>query len=250
MTRLLLTVCLAGLMACGPAVATSEEMKMSAGARVFGSFIPEQGAWSAYAIRDRATGEVRIMRFAIVGVAGDSYWLEVDSGEGRKTNIIRMLTRGDPYEPGNIQRLITKSGEQPARELGPDLLDRNRARAGSLFEQQSGIPTDPVLGLHHVRYGKGAVTVPAGTFEAEEYQIVDAAGRVYGRYQSAPGVFPFTIVASEAGNISVQLVGHGKGALSLITEEPVMVPPQDMGTGPGNTIRQIPGMGTGYESRQ
>jgi len=64
----------------------------------------------------------------------------------------------------------------------------------------------------------------------------------------------------KSSNIVKMLVSHGAGAKSLIKEEPAMtvqppgVPdgmvPGMGGAGPGTDIRQIPGMGTGYESRQ
>jgi hypothetical protein len=237
--------------------------------RLFGTFAPKPGVWSEYAIFDKATGRRSVMRMSIVGVEGDSYWYEVTNREGGGRNIVKMLVKGDPNDPENIQRLIMKSGENPAQEMPRDFVIMGRRMAGHMFEQRSGIPTSPTANLQNVRTGKGVVTVPAGTFDVELHQIVDSAGKVYGEYKFSREVGPFGVVASEAENTTMVLAGHGTGAKSLITEEPTMMtqppgmpegmpmglppgmaPPQGMGPGPGSDIRQIPGMGTGYEPRK
>ncbi len=98
--------------------------------------------------------------------------------------------------------------------------------------------------------------MPAGAFDVEVHRIVDKEGTVHAEYKFSRQVLPFGIVASEAGNITVLLAGHGTGASSAITEEPVMMSqppgtarPQEQGTVPGSTVRRIPGMGTGYEPK-
>jgi len=237
--------------------------------RLFGTFAPKPGAWSEYAIFDKATGKKAVMRMAIVGIDGDSYWYEVVNEEGGGSNIIKMLVKGDPNDPENIQRLIMKSGADPAREMPRDFVLMGRRMASHMFEQRSGIPTNLTAELQNIRTGEGVETVPAGTFEVELHQIVDAAGNVYAEYKFSQEVSPFGVVTSDAGNTTMVLVGHGNGAKSLITEEPAMmsqppgmpegmprgmvpgmVPPQGTESGPGNNIKPIPGMGTGYEPKQ
>ena len=234
--------------------------------RLFGTFAPKPGAWSEYAIFDKATGNKTVMRMSIVGVDGDSYWYEVINEEGENRNIVKMLIKGDPNDPENIQRLIMKSGTNPAREMPRDFVLMGRRMASHMFEQRSGIPTSPTVKLQNIRTGEGVATVPAGTFEVGLHQVVDTAGKVYAEYKFSRDVSPFGVVASDAGNTSMVLVGHGTGAKSLITEEavmmsqppgmpermprgmvPGMVPPQGKGPDPGNTIKPVPGMGTGYE---
>jgi hypothetical protein len=113
------------------------------------------------------------------------------------------------------------------------------------------------------------VEVSAGIFEVGLHQIVDTTGKVYAEYKYSQEVHPFGVVTSEAGNTTVVLVGHGTGANSHITEEPTimtrlpgmadempremvqgMSSPQSSGSGPGSNVRQLPGMGTGYETRK
>jgi hypothetical protein len=236
--------------------AAAEPGKMPADVRLFGTFAPEPGAWSEYAILDKATGKRSVMRLAIVGTAGDSYWYEVDNRVGAESNIIKMLLKGDPIDPENIQRLVMKSGLNPALELDPVQL-KNRRLAGSMFEEQSGIPTGTAVHLQNVKTGEGVATVAAGTFNVELHQIVDPAGTVHAEYKFSPAVHPFGIVSAETKNRTVLLVGRGSGATSFILEEPALMSPlpgaaspPGTGAGPGSSIRQIPGMGTGYEPKQ
>lgn len=255
MFRYMVTAFLACLIA-GPSSVTAAETEKPPGfVRLFGTFAPEPGAWSEYFILDKAKATRTVIRLSILGAARDSYWYEVVNGDGKDSNIVKMLVTGDPNDPGNIQRLIIKSGMNPAQEMDPDFVLMSRRLAGNMFERQSGIPTSPTLDLQNVKTGEEVVTVPAGAFDVELHRIVDKDGRVYAEYKLSRKVRPFGIVASEAGNITVLLAGHGIGATSFITEEPVMMsqpsgktPPQGMGSGPGSTIKQIPGMGTGYES--
>jgi hypothetical protein len=257
MSGYLIRTFLACLLLCASFAAAAETAKPTSAVRLFGSFAPEPGAWSEYAIVDKTTGKRRAMRLSIVGNTGDSYWLEVVNREGGGSDIVKMLVKGDPNDPENIQRLILKAGVNPAQEMDPDFGPMSRRMAGNMFEQRSGIPSAPAVDLQNVKTGEEVVTVAAGTFDVELHRIVDNGGRVYAEYKFSREVYPFGIVASEAGNTSMVLVGHGTGATSLITEEPIMmrqppgmVPPQGMMPGSGSTIRQIPGMGTGYEPRQ
>ncbi|MDX1776006.1 MAG: hypothetical protein R3297_05450 [Desulfobulbales bacterium] len=234
--------------------------------RLFGTFAPKPGVWSEYAVFDKATGKRSVMRMSIVGVDGDFFWYEVVNKEGDSSNIVKMLVKGDPNDPENILRLIMKSGGNPAQEMPRDFVVMGRRMAGHMFAQRSGIPANPRTKLRNIRTGEGVVTVPAGTFDVDLHQIVDSDGRVYAQYKFSREVGPFGVVASEAESTTMVLAGHGTGAESRINEEPVMMtqppgmpqgmpmgmppgmaPPRDTGTGARNKIRQIPGMGSGYE---
>jgi hypothetical protein len=269
MSRYLVAVIFAFLFLNPFAVSAAEAETPLEVPRLFGTFAPKSGAWSEYAISDKATGKRAVMRMSIVGTDGGSYWYEVVNEEGEGSNIIKMLVKGDPNHPENIQRLIMKSGASPAREMPREFVLMGRRMASHMFEQRSGIPTSPEVKLQNVRTGEGVVTVPAGTFEVGLHQIVDDSGKVYAEYRFSPVVSPFGVVTSDAGNTTMVLIGHGIGAKSIITEEPAMmsqppgmpegmprgmvpgmVPPQGMGPGPGNDIKPIPGMGTGYEPKQ
>ncbi len=224
--------------------------------RLFGTFSPNPGAWSEYTIFDKSTRKRSVMRMSIVGIEADAFWYEVENRDGEGSNIVKMLVKGDPNDPENIQRFIIKSGADPAQEMPRDFVFMGRRMAGHMFEQRSGIPSSPQANLRNIKTGVGSATVPAGTFHVSLHQIVDTAGKVYAEYKFSENVFPFGVVTSDADNSTMVLVGHGIGAKSLITEEPIMmtqppgmlpgmVPPP--GQGPKNHIQEIPGMGRGYE---
>ena len=232
--------------------------------RLFGTFSPKLGAWSEYAIFEKSTGKRSVMRMSIVGIEADAYWYEVENREGEGSNIVKMLVKGDPNDPENIQRFIMKSGANHAQEMPRDFVLMGRRMSSHMFEQRSGIPSNPTVKLENKKTGVGSVTVPAGTFNVSLHQIVDTAGKVYAEYKFSEDVRPFGVVASEAENSTMVLVGYGTGAKSLITEEPVMMTqppgmPEGMlrgmppgmaplpGQEPGSHIQQIPGMGRGYE---
>ena len=269
MGRYLITAILACLFFTPHSVLAAEAAKPFEVPRLFGTFAPSLGVWSEYALFDKATGKRTVMRMSIVSVEGDSYWYEVVNREAEGSNIVKMLVKGDPNDPENIQRLIMKSGTNPAQEMPRDFVLMGRRMASHMFEQRSGIPTSPKVELQNIQTGTGVATVPAGTFDVTLHQIVDTAGKVYADYKFSQEVRPFGVVASEAENTTMVLVGHGTGAQSLITEEPTMMtqppgmpegmprglppgmaPPQGMGPGSGTDIKQIPGMSSGYEPKK
>jgi hypothetical protein len=237
--------------------------------RLFGVFSPKPGAWSEYVILDKLTGQRSVMRISIVDIEADAYWYEVENREEGVSNIVKMLVTGDPGAPHNIQRLILRKGTSHAREIDLGFTPTGRRMASRIFEQWSGTPSGSTVNLRNTKTGAGAATVPAGTFDVSLHQIVDTAGKVYARYKFSEDVHPFGVVASDAGNAIMVLAGHGTGAESLITGKPTIIKPssgmlegmllgmfQDMGSprdmipSPGTNIRQIPGMGRGYESKQ
>jgi hypothetical protein len=204
------------------------------------------------------------MRMSIVGKENGSYWYEVINDEEGARNIVKMLVKGDPNDPENIQRLIMKSGQRPAQEMPRDFVLMGRRMANHMFEQRSGIPTSKSANLKNEIVGKGEIKVPAGTFTITKHQIVDANGKVYAEYKFSETIHPFGVVTSDTESTSMILLDHGTGAKSVITGTPAMMTqppgmPQGLprgmppgmdpsaGSGPGSGIRQLPGMGTGYE---
>jgi hypothetical protein len=231
--------------------------------RLFGVFTPKLGAWSEYAVFDKATGKRTVMRMSIVGIENEAFWYEVMNREGEESKIVRMLVKGDPNDPENIRRFIIKSGNNPAMEMPREFAVMGRSMAGHMFEQRSGIPSGSSVHLQNVKTGEGSVTVPAGTFDVSLHDIVDDTGKVYAEYKFSRKVRPFGVVTSDTPNKTMVLAGHGDDAESLITEEPVMMTqppgmPEGMprgmppGRGPetGRGMRQIPGMSEGYEPKE
>jgi hypothetical protein len=199
--------------------ATSEETTGKI-PRLFGTFSPQNGAWSEYAVFDKTTGERILMRIAIVGMEGNSHWYEV-ANEGQKDrNIVKMLVKGDPYDNENIQRLILKTGDKPAQEMPLDFVMMGRKMANHMFEQRSGIPIQTGIQLKNEVIGKGHLVVPAGEFPITKHQIIDDKGIVYARYTFSNDVFPLGVVSSETEKSSMVLLDYGTNAVSAITEDP------------------------------
>lgn len=237
--------------------------------RLFGVFSPKPGAWSEYAMLDKSTGQRSFMRISIVDIEADAYWYEVENRGKGGSNIVKMLVTGDPGAPHNIQRLILKKDTSHAWEIDLDFTSIGRRMASRIFEQWSGTPSGSTVNLRNAKTGVGTATVPAGTFDVNLHQIVDKAGKVYAKYKFSEDVHPFGVIASDAENATMVLVGHGTGAESFITGKPAIIKPspemlegmlrgmfpdmgspQDMIPSPGNNIMQIPGMGRGYEPKQ
>ena len=138
MGRYLFILIIAGLLLNPFSTSPSAAEQGSEAPRVFGVFAPKPGAWSEYAIFDKATGRRTVMRIAVVGVDGNSFWCEVENRGEEGSNIVKMLLKGDPGDAANIQRLIMKSGPDPAQEMGSDFIPMGRRMASHMFEQRSG----------------------------------------------------------------------------------------------------------------
>jgi hypothetical protein len=250
---------------CNVPAAGTEKAPEVAG--LVNTFIPKAGAWSEYALFDKKTGKRTVMRMAIVGVEKDAFWYEVTINAGEERAIVKMMITGDPNVPENIKRIIVKSGSRPAQELDKDSVQKVRRLAGQLVMQQSGgIQPNPDVVVKDIETGQGEITVPAGTFAVSLHKIIDTTGKIYAEYRFSEKVHPFGIVTLEADQTAMILAEYGDGAQSLITEEPevmsqspviseqmfrdMMNPPPASEPKTENNIRQIPGMGTGYEPKQ
>ncbi|HWR98761.1 MAG TPA: hypothetical protein VN317_10110, partial [Candidatus Methanoperedens sp.] len=143
--------------------------------------------------------------------------------------------------PENIQRLIMKNGDQPAQEMPREFVVMGRRMATSMFETRSGasVAAQPNLTLEEV--GPQTLTVPAGTFATRRNRLRDASGKVLATADINDDVLPLGVVSSETDKVKLELVATGKGATSLISEEPMMMktPP---GMPEGNPRGRPPGM--------
>lgn len=250
MSRYLITFFLAFFYCISSMAQPAEIGVKTAGHRLLGVFSPGPGVWSEYAIFDKATGRRTVLRVSIVGIEQDAYWYEMEKRGETGASIVKLQVKGDPLYPENIGRLIIRSGPDPARELGGEIALMDKLEAGRIFELQAGIPGRATGSLKSISTGTGEATVVAGTFDVSLHEIVDQAGSVYARYKYSEQVRPYGIVSSETESTTMVLVGHGIGAESVITEEPVMMSTQPSGIRERGRIMQIPGMGTGYEPKE
>ena len=191
--------------------------------RFFGVFATTVGGWSEYTVTETGGGKKSTMRNAVVGKEGDAFWYEVAITEGGGRNIIKMFLKGDPNNPENIQRLIMKNGDQPAQEMPREFVVMGRRMATTMFETRSGSAIVNQPNLKTEELGAEQVTVPAGTYAVTRNRIVDAAGKVLATYDFNKDVLPFGVVRSETDKVKMELIASGKDAVSLITEQPVMM---------------------------
>jgi len=216
-SRFAVTVLLLAAAFCSEAQAAKEPPKF------FGFFSTTVGAWSEYTVNESDTGKKSTMRNSIVGKEGDSFWYEVVITEGGTRNIIKMFLKGDPNNPENIQRLIMKNGDQPAQEMPREFVMMGRRMATTMFETRSGssVVNQPNLKVEEI--GTEKVTVPAGTFAVTRNRVLDPAGKVLATFDINNDVLPFGAVRSETDKVKMELIAHGKDAVSLITEQPMMM---------------------------
>jgi len=189
--------------------------------RLFGTFNPQPGVWSEYAVVEKDSGKRSKMRMAIVGKEGVSFWYEVLMDDDQHRNVIKMLVKGNPNDPDNIQRLIMKSGENPAMEMPKDFVAMGRKMASHMFESRSGVPAEAGADLKLETGEKREVKVPAGTFQTTLQRIVDGTGKVFATYDFDAAVLPFGVVTSTTERSTMELLAYGKDAKSLIAETPV-----------------------------
>jgi hypothetical protein len=191
--------------------------------KFFGAFATTLGGWSEYAVTETEGGKKSTMRTAIVGKEGDAFWYEIAITEGGTRNIIKMFLKGDPNNPENIQRLVMKNGDQPAQEMPREFVVMGRRMATSMFETRSGSSVANQANIRAEEVGTEQVSVPAGTFQVTRSRVLDNAGKVLATYDFNKGVLPLGIVRSATDKVTMELIASGKDAVSLITEEPVMM---------------------------
>jgi hypothetical protein len=215
---LLLPVLLSGAF---PARAQAPPVKATP--KFFGMFSTTVGSWSEYAVTETEGGKKSTMRNAIVGKEGDAFWYEVSIFEGGVRNIIKMYLKGDPNNPENIQRLIMKNGDQPAQEMPREFVVMGRRMATTMFQTRSGSSVVDQPDLKTEEVGTEQVTVPAGSYTVTRNRILDSAGKVLATYDFNKDVLPFGVVRSATDKVTMELLATGKDAVSLITEQPVMM---------------------------
>lgn len=187
---------------------------------------PVVGYWAEY----RMTGqgeEPMTMRASVVGQEDEYFWFEtVMTGHDGEKAISKMLISIDPNQEDNVQRMIVKSGDEPAMEMPIQMM-----KGPDMPEPEAGT-TEEAPEIDSSDLGVESVTVPAGTFEANHWQFKtdDDTADVWIK----AGIGPYGLVKSTAGDMTMELMGYGEDAKSLITEEPQSFPMQGF---------KMPGMG-------
>lgn len=178
------------------------------------------GQFAEYRISIPQMGGPVDMRLAIVGtedVGGASFqWHEIMMDTPQGLMIIQMLVPGFPYESSDVVKMIMKGAGQPAMEMPPTMM--------AMIQQQgaNNFAADIVKSCETAeKIGDESITVPAGSFNTEHYRITTPE-RAEAWISAA---VPFGIVKMNGPEgLSMELLSHGKDALSSITETPQKMP--------------------------
>jgi hypothetical protein len=179
---------------------------------------PEVGRWAEY--RAVFKKDPYTMRYAVIGSENrggkDLKWLELRMAGGNKNRnmVYQMLVPGSAAQLGDVHEIVMKAGENPAMRMDGAMLNMMRSQ----MKNQSFL-SDACKDVTLV--GSESVTVPAGKFESRHFHSPKYASDSW----IAAGV-PFSMVKSTGKDYEMELVSHGDGAKSSITEKP-----QSMGRG-------------------
>ncbi len=173
---------------------------------------PEVGRWAEY--RAVFKQDPYTMRYAVIGSENregkDLKWLELRmvGGDKNRNMVYQMLVPGAAAQLGDVHEIVMKAGENPAMKMDGAMLNMVRSQ----MHNQSFL-SDACKDVTLV--GPESVTVPAGKFESRHFHSPKYASDSW----FAAGV-PFSMVKSTGKDYQLELVAHGEGAKSSITEKP------------------------------
>lgn len=172
---------------------------------------PEVGQWAEY--KAMFKNDPYTIRYAVIGSENregkDLKWLELRmAGNKPDANMVyQMLVPGSAAELGDVREIFMKSGENPAMKVDGMMLNMIRGQ----MKTQSFL-SDACKDVTLV--GRESVTVPAGKFEGLHFHSPK-----YSSDSWLAAEIPFSMVKSTGKEYQLELVAHGDGAKSSITEE-------------------------------
>ena len=178
---------------------------------------PEVGRWAEYKAVYPGKPPYTI-RYAVIGTekrAGtDLKWIELRmvGGEQSKNFVYQVLVPGSPTEMADVQEVIMKAGDRPAMKLNGMMIKMIREQ----LDKQNFLG-DVCKDVSLV--GQEKVTVPAGRFQARHFHSAKYSSDTW-----LASAVPFSLIKSVGQNYQMELVVHGKGAKSSITEQPQEMP--------------------------
>jgi hypothetical protein len=159
-----------------------------------GDLDPAPGSWADYQVRARSGESLRVRVSVLSDPAPQGrYWLEVDTNTpGLPAEAARLLLRGSPSRPRNVERLeIYVRGQAPI-EIPVDDLEKEIPSAA------------PGRKPRIRRRGQERVQVPAGSFAAD---VIDVGGTRVWRSSRVP---LWGLVKERSARHTVELVGSGR----------------------------------------
>jgi hypothetical protein len=173
---------------------------------------PAVGRWAEY--KGLYKQDPYTIRYAVIGSekreGKDLKWLELRM-EGSKQDrnmVYQMLVPGSAAQLGEVSEIVMKAGNNPAMKMDGMMLKMVKGQM-----QKQSFLSDACKDVTLV--GSESVTVPAGKFDSRHFHSAKYSADSW----LAAGV-PFTMIKSTGKDYQMELVAHGDGAKSSITEEP------------------------------
>ncbi|MGH7556626.1 MAG: hypothetical protein ACREMD_02355 [Gemmatimonadota bacterium] len=176
---------------------------------------PPVGSWAEYQVSKEGEPEIGL-RFAIVGTeqreGREMQWLEmaITPEDDDDPVIMKLLVPGYPFEPEGLEEIIMKAGDNPAMNMGGPMMS-------SILKS---IGDNPGLSIAEAcrkmeDAGEETVTVAAGTLQTHHYRNTESGAEAW-----LSSDVPFGMVRSTDGEYTSELIAHGEGAETAITETP------------------------------
>lgn len=162
-----------------------------------GGWHPKVGSGAVYQIEQRGQPPMS-WEVAVVGQEAGGYWVETHVAAPEQMTTKALVA------PGGVQRVIVKSGGEPAMELpgmsaGQGMPETGIEKAAKLI-------------------GKESVSTPAGTFSCDHYQTKDGSGTA--DVWVAENVSPYGLVKMTGPGTTMVLSRLITDTRTRITETP------------------------------
>lgn len=191
-----------------------------------GQLTPTPGAWVEYGVRAGTTEESRV-RLSVLAPAlpAGRYWLELVLASNAAVPLAaRLLLKGDPSDPANVERMLIYVAGQAPLELPVDqaqdaLEALGKDDEGKKYQpgqRRPGVPPGKVE-----RLGQEVVTVRAGKFTAEKLRVTDLRTKEVTLVWKSAELPVLPLVRAQGRGRTIELLGFGRtGAHSVIDAEP------------------------------
>ena len=176
---------------------------------------PPVGDWAEYQISKEGEDDMGL-RFAIVGTeqreGQEMQWFEmtITPEDDDDPVIMKLLVPTWPFEPDMLEEIIMKAGDNPAMNMGGPMMSTILKTIGD----NPGLSVaEECRKMQEV--GEESITVAAGTLQTHHYRNAESGAEAW-----LSSEVPFGIVRSTDGEYTSELVAHGDGATTAITETP------------------------------
>jgi hypothetical protein len=175
---------------------------------------PPVGDWAEYQISKEGEPEMKL-RFAIVGTeerdGHQMQWFEMAITPDEDDPVIMKLLVPDyPFEADGLEEIIMKAGDNPAMNMGGPMMS---TILKSIGDNPGLSVVEECKKMQEI--GEESITVAAGTLSTRHYRNTESGAEAW-----VSGEVPFGMVRSTDGEYTSELVAHGEGAQTAITETP------------------------------